>query len=124
MTQAAYALIDIEAVKHNIEKIRAYAPNAKVMAVIKANAYGHGLLRIAESLTDIDAVAVARIDEGVCLRQTGFTKRIVVLEGFVCQQELERLVQFNLEIVVHSIEQLDIIQKLSRDGKNFSLVKA
>lgn len=47
MTPAAYAVINLAAVKHNIEKIRAYAPKAKIMAVIKANAYGHGLLSLA-----------------------------------------------------------------------------
>jgi alanine racemase len=110
MTSAAYALIDLDAVKHNIRKVKAYAPMAKIMAVIKANAYGHGLLRVAEVLTDVDAIAVARVDEGVSLRQAGCIKRITILEGFVCKQELDKLLQYNLEIVVHSPGQLEIIQ--------------
>ncbi len=110
MTLAAYALIDSDAIKHNIQQVRMYAPKAKIMAVIKANAYGHGLLRVTESLTDVDAIAIARIDEGIRLREAGCIKRIVILEGFVCKQELDKLLRYKLEIVVHSAGQLEIIQ--------------
>ncbi len=110
MSLAAYALINLKAVKHNISRVRFYAPKAKVMAVIKANAYGHGLLRIAEALNDADALAVARGYEGVRLRKAGFTKRIAILEGFVCEQELNDLIQYDLDLVVHSLGQLDILE--------------
>jgi len=109
MTPAAYALVNLAAVKHNISKIRDYAPQAKIMAVIKANAYGHGLLRIAEVLQEVDAIAVARADEGIRLRLSGFSNRIVILEGFVCKQELEDLIKYDLDVVVHSVSQVDII---------------
>ena len=81
MTPAAYALVNTSAVKYNLQMVREYAPKAKVMAVIKANAYGHGLMRIAEALDEIDAMAVARVDEGIRLRQAGITKKIAILEG-------------------------------------------
>ena len=113
MTPAAYAIVDLGAVKYNIQKIREYAPKAKIMAVIKANAYGHGLLRIAEALNEIDAVAVARADEGIRLRQAGFTYKITILEGFVCEQELNDLIKYNLDIVLHSVGQVDILEKYS-----------
>ncbi|NOR71072.1 MAG: alanine racemase [Methylomarinum sp.] len=111
MTLAPYALINLAAIKHNIEKVRDYAPNAKIMAVIKANAYGHGLLRIAEVLNDVEAVAVARVCEGIQLRQSGFKKRITVLEGVVSEQELKDFTQYELDVVVHSVGQLDILEK-------------
>ena len=111
MTSAAYALVDLGAVKYNIQKIREYAPKSKIMAVIKANAYGHGSLQIAEVLNDIDAIAVARADEGIRLRQAGYAKRIIILEGFVCEQELNDLILNDLEIVVHSIGQVAILEK-------------
>lgn len=111
MTLAAYALVDLGAVKYNIERIREYAPGAKIMAVIKANAYGHGLLHIANVLGDVDAIAVARADEGIRLRQAGYENRITILEGFVCEHELNDLIQYDLEIVVHSIGQVAIIEK-------------
>ena len=113
MTPAAYAIVDTLAVKYNIQKIREYAPKAKVMAVIKANAYGHGLLRIAEALNEVDAMAVARANEGVRLRRAGFTNKITILEGFVCEQELENLMDYNLDIVVHTAEQVNILEKYS-----------
>lgn len=117
MSSASYALVNTSAVKYNIQKVREYAPKAKVMAVIKANAYGHGLLRIAGVLNEVDAMAVARVDEGLRLRQAGFTKRTAVLEGFVCEQELHELIDYNLDIVVHTIEQVAIIEKYSGQKK-------
>ena len=101
MTPAAYAVLNLEAVQHNLQVVRRYAPDAKVMAVIKANGYGHGLLRIAEALQCADAFAVARVDEGVRLRKAGIKNRIAVLEGFACAEELDALLNFKLDPVVH-----------------------
>ncbi|MFW5443892.1 MAG: alanine racemase [Methylococcaceae bacterium] len=116
MTPATYATVNLAAAEHNISVIRKYAPLAKIMAVIKANAYGHGLLRIAEVLMNVDAIAVARADEGVRLRQSGFTNRITILEGFVCEQELNDLIQYDLDVVVHSVGQVSILE--SYQGEN------
>ncbi len=110
MSLAAYALINQAAVRKNIARVQHYARGAKIMAVIKANAYGHGLLRIAEALVAVDAVAVARAYEGVRLREAGFNKRITILEGFVGEQELNDLLQYDLDVVVHSVSQLDVIE--------------
>lgn len=106
MTPAAYAVLDLDALAHNLEKARRCAPNAKVMAVIKANGYGHGLVRIAQALQAADGFAVARVDEGVRLRKTGVNNRIVVLQGFTCAEELDVLLHYQLESVVHSHAQL------------------
>ena len=54
MTPAAYAVLNLEAAQHNLQKVRGYAPDSKIMAVIKANGYGHGLLRIADALKSVD----------------------------------------------------------------------
>ena len=117
MRPAAYAVLNLEALKHNLFRVRECAPKAKIMAVIKANAYGHGLLRVAEMLQDVDAFAVARVDEAVWLRQMGITQRIAVLEGFTCMEELLLLLQFDLEAVIHSPGQLDLLESLDRDGR-------
>jgi alanine racemase len=112
MIPATYAVLDLDAIRHNINAVRQHAPAAKIMAVIKANAYGHGLLRVAEVLKqEVDAVAVARADEGMRLRNAGFRKPITVLEGFVCADELEDLLKYNLEAVIHTPEQVDILEK-------------
>lgn len=113
MLPAAYAVLNLEAVQHNLAKVRHYAPNAKVMAVIKANAYGHGLLRIAEQLPNVDAFAVARIDEAVKLRKAGFKQRIAILEGFTCKEELDALSRYELDAVIHCFDQIDILNRPS-----------
>ena len=110
MTQAAHALINIDALNHNVERVKFFAPDSKIMAVIKANAYGHGLLRIAEKIKGVDAIAVARIDEGIALRDAGYSNRIAILEGFVCPEELNILVENKLDCVVHSEGQVGIIE--------------
>lgn len=111
MTPTAYAVIHLDAVQHNLLKVRHFAPHAKIMAVIKANAYGHGMLRIAQALRQVDGFAVARVIEGIRLRQAGFQQRIAVLEGFTCQEELASLIKFNLEPVVHSLGQISVFEK-------------
>ena len=109
MIPAAVAVLNLDAVQHNLSKVRSCAPSAKIMAVIKANGYGHGMLRIAKALQHVDAFAVARVEEGINLRKAGIINRIAVLEGFSCDEELEGLLHYQLEPVVHSFTQLDIL---------------
>ncbi len=113
MIPAAVAVLNLEAVQHNLSKVRSCAPNAKIMAVIKANGYGHGMVRIAEALRNVDAFAVARVDEGIRLRKAGMSNRIAILEGFTCVEELHELLTYQLEPVVHSLAQLDIFEARS-----------
>ncbi|MCK4842094.1 MAG: alanine racemase [Methylococcales bacterium] len=110
MINSAYALINLSAIEHNIAKVKEYAPQAKIMAVIKANAYGHGLLTVVKALAEVDAVAVARISEGIRLRNAGFKDRVLILEGFVSVQELEDLIIYDLEAVIHSWEQIEVLK--------------
>ncbi len=117
MTPAAYAVIDVTAVRHNLAVIRQQAPAANIMAVIKANGYGHGALRVARALHDADGFAVARVDEGVRLRNAGIGGRIAVLEGFTCAEELEQLLQHRLETVVHCPVQLEILALTPGNGE-------
>jgi alanine racemase len=111
MIPAAHAVLDLAAAKHNLALVRSYAPNAKTIAVIKANGYGHGMLRIAEALADADAFAVARVDEGLRLRKAGIRKRIVVLEGFSYDDELDEFLAYQLDAVVHTGVQVDLLEK-------------
>ncbi len=116
MIPAAYAVLNLDAVQHNLQAVRHYAPHAKIMAVIKANGYGHGLLRIAGALQNANAFAVARVDEGIRLRKAGIKNRIAVLEGFSCAEELDELVQHQLDAVVHSFTQLEIFEGRTEQG--------
>ncbi len=106
----AYAEIDLDAVRHNLNIVRKYAPKAKIMAVIKANAYGHGMVRIARALETADAFAVARVDEAVRLRHAGIRQRIAVLQGFSTNEELQHLIDFQLEAVIHSHYQIELLE--------------
>jgi len=110
MIPAAYAVLDLDAIQHNLARVRSCAPGAKVMALVKANGYGHGMLCIAEALQNVDAFAVARVDEGIRLRKAGFKNRIAVLEGFTCAEELDELLHYQLDAVVHSFTQLEIFE--------------
>ncbi|MFI3137662.1 MAG: alanine racemase [Methylococcaceae bacterium] len=112
MTPATYAVLNLDALQHNLSIVRQLAPNAQVMAVIKANAYGHGMLRVAASLPQVDAFAVARVEEGIRLRQAGFTQRIAALEGFACIEELQALLHYDIDAIIHCPEQLDMLNTL------------
>jgi len=111
MTPAAVAVLNTGALQHNLGIVRQYAPAAKISAVIKANAYGHGLLRTARGLQNVDALAVARVEEGVSLRNADIAKRIIVLEGFTCSDELTALLHYQLEAVVHCQQQLQMLEQ-------------
>lgn len=118
MIPAAYAVLNMAAVSHNLQKVRDCAPHANIMAVIKANAYGHGALRLAHALADeVDGFAVARVDEGIRLRKAGVQKRIAVLEGFTCADELDELLAHGLDAVLHSWPQLAIFEARTEQQK-------
>ncbi len=112
--RAASIQIDGDALRHNLGKVRAYAPSCKVMAVIKANAYGHDVLTAAARLDDADAFAVAMPAEAVALRRAGFSKPVVVLQGFANQDELSLCVEHNLQPVVHQQWQAELLYSASR----------
>lgn len=80
--KAATAVIDRRALRHNLQQIRRLAPQSRLIAVVKANAYGHGLLETAHTLQDADCYGVARIGEALMLRAGGIVKPILLLEGF------------------------------------------
>jgi alanine racemase len=104
------ALIDTAALRHNLGTIRAYAPRAKVMAVIKANAYGHGLVSTALALADADAFAVARLEEGMALRAAGVRAPIVLLEGVFSAEQLAEAAHHGFDLVVHDPLQIKLLE--------------
>ena len=81
--------IDIGALRNNLEVLRRLAPKSRVMAVIKANAYGHGLIAVARALESADALAVARLGEALNLREAGVKTPVVLLEGVLDREQLE-----------------------------------
>ena len=117
MPRPIQARIDLAALAHNLGVMRQHAPTSRVMAVIKANAYGHGMLRAASALRAADGFAVLRVEEGVALREAGYTQTILLLEGFFTPDELPELARHRLSTVIHGTEQLDMLEQADLPGK-------
>jgi alanine racemase len=114
------AVIDTQALRHNLNVIRARAGRANVIAVVKANAYGHGLVSAALAIQDAGAFAVARLEEGMSLRAAGIAARIVLLEGVFSRSQLEDAAQDGLDLVVHDASQIELLEK-SGGAERFAL---
>lgn len=106
MTRPILATIHTDALRHNLAVVRRHAPQSKMLAVIKAHGYGHGLLRVASALQDADGFAVLNISEGIALREAGFGQTILLLEGLFDAGELIIAAEHRLAAVVHSESQL------------------
>lgn len=104
------ALIDVNALTHNLNRVKALTPKAKVLAMIKANAYGHGLLLCGKTL-DADYLGVATLEEAYALRLHGVSKRIVLTPGFQNTQELQNIIDLELDTFVHHPQQIELLQK-------------
>jgi alanine racemase len=111
VSRATGALIDLGALRHNLKRVRELAPQSRVMAVVKANAYGHGLALAAQALAGADAFAVASLEEAQTVRRAGLSNPIVLLEGVFSESELEEAAQWDCELVVHDDYQLKLIEK-------------
>ncbi|MGA1376290.1 MAG: alanine racemase [Steroidobacteraceae bacterium] len=105
------ARISLAAWRHNLLQLKAASPNAKLMAVIKANAYGHGAVQAAGALDAADAFGVARLGEGVELREAGIVKPIVLMEGVFTAAELALALEFQLDLVVHADYQVELLER-------------
>lgn len=109
MARGAVATIHLDALRANLARIRTLGGNAKVMAVVKADAYGHGLERCARALSDADAFGVASIADGLRLRAAGHRNRIVVLSGPDAASDLAEMRRLDLESVIHHDSQLALL---------------
>ncbi len=116
MSFGARALIRLGALEHNLGVIRKAAPDARVMAVIKANAYGHGMITVAHHLGDVDSFAVARVPEAIRLRESGIEQPIVLLAGALNDDELRSAMWRGFELVVHCEEQIELLERAG-EGK-------
>lgn len=110
MSRATRATIHLAALRENLRRVRDLVPRAKVMAVVKADGYGHGLERVARELSAADAFGVASIADGQRIRATGLSNRVVVLSGIDEPDDLAQMRRLELESVVHHESQLAWIE--------------
>jgi len=117
MPRPIRATISAGALAHNLTVARRHAAGAKVWAVVKANAYGHGVERAARALADADGFAVLDFQEAARLRVAGVTKPILMLEGFFKAVDVGQLNKYRLTPVIHNPEQLEILKHTKLDGE-------
>lgn len=115
MSRPVAVELDLAALQHNVKRLREIAPQSKILAMVKANAYGHGLVPIAHALdSSVEGFGVSCSEEALYLRQAGIKQRIVLMEGLFSAAELPLLDQYQLDTVIHDQRQLDLLtqQKL------------
>ncbi|HUT42134.1 MAG TPA: alanine racemase [Gammaproteobacteria bacterium] len=111
MTRPACAHIELGALQHNLTRVRQMAPESRIIAVIKANAYGHGLVQVAQALDAADAFGVVGLDEAINLREAGCEQRIVLLEGLFSAADIALVCGYRLDLVIHNDFQLDLVEQ-------------
>jgi alanine racemase len=114
MSRPIQVRIDLAALEHNLAVARSYAPGARVMAVVKAAAYGHGLLRAAEALAAADGFALLDISEAVELRGRGYRQTLLLLEGFFAREDVLLAAQHDIACVIHGAQQIAMLDACPR----------
>jgi len=102
----ATVYIDRAALQYNLNRVRQLAPTAKIVSMVKANAYGHGVKDCLAALQDSDAFGVACLQEALEIRELGFQQPITLIEGVFTEDEMPIVIEQNIEIVVHQPEQV------------------
>ena len=116
MTRPSRVIIDTKALKHNFTRIKELAPRSKVMAIIKADAYGHGIVRVAKTLNNADAFGVACLEEAEQLRLASIKAPIILLEGPYKSSDISLIAKLELDVVIHNKYQLEILEKTKVKG--------
>ena len=123
MPRPIEAHIDLSALRSNLELARRAAPGAKVLAVLKANAYGHGLLRCARALGAADGFALLEIDAAVRLREAGFRQPVLLLEGVFDSRELAVAAEQGFACALHHADQVAMLRDLPAAARIDCFVK-
>ncbi|MEX5744400.1 alanine racemase [Massilia sp. X63] len=110
MPRPLSATIHLDAMQHNLLRARAEAPHARIWAVVKANAYGHGLERGMRGFAQADGLALVETENALRLRELGWTKPILLLEGIFDAQDVPMLAEHNINSAVHNIEQIKMLE--------------
>jgi alanine racemase len=111
MPRPITAQIRLDAIRHNLEAVRRKAEGSRVWAVVKANGYGHGIDRIFPALSSANGIALLDLNEAVRVRELGWTKPVLLLEGIFQSADVRVAQQHNLTVAVHCDDQLDMLRK-------------
>jgi len=111
MPRPIIAAIHVDALTHNLSVARQHSRGAKVWAVVKANAYGHGLDNALCAFSQADGLALVEVDGAVTLRESGWRKPILLLEGFFRAEDLVQVKQHHIDVVVHNSHQIDLLAR-------------
>ena len=117
------AIISAAALRHNLGVVRSAAPSSRVFAVIKANAYGHGVTRAARAFEAADGIALLEIEAAVRLREGGYAKRLALLEGLFESSEVAVAARHDLAVVVHNHEQLRMLDAAPAGARLDAMLK-
>ena len=107
------AYIDLSALTFNLKLVKKIAKNSKVMAVLKANAYGHGLIESVKAIKSAEGIAILTIEEAAKIRKAGFKNTILLLEGLFAAEDIHQAEKLNLNIVVHNDQQMDYLSDVT-----------
>jgi alanine racemase len=113
MPRPLVATIDIAALQSNLAIARNCAPRSKTWAVVKANAYGHGLARAMRGFAAADGLGLIELDGAAQLREMGWQKPILLLEGFFEPSDLQPVIDYRLEAVIHCNDQIVMLEKIN-----------
>lgn len=102
----ATVCIDTHALQYNLNRVKQLAPNSKVVSMVKANAYGHGVSDCLAALSQSDAFGVACLEEALEIRELGFKQPITLIEGVFSEDEMQIAIEQHIEIIVHHHQQL------------------
>jgi len=111
MARPLLAHLSLPALRGNLARAKELAPSAEVLAVVKADAYGHGLVRVLPGLDEAAGLALVELDTALKLRAARYAKRILLLEGFFTRDELPEISHHRLAVVVHNEEQLRLLER-------------
>ena len=113
MSRPIVATINQQALRHNLTVVRQAAPVSRVWSVVKANAYGHGIDRVREALSATDGFALLNMEEAILLREQGWKKPILLLEGFFQPEDLQLIDRYRLTTSIHSNWQIKALASAS-----------
>ena len=113
MPRPLFATIHTDSMQHNLAQARTCAPMARIWAVVKADAYGHGLERAMRGFATADGLALVELESAIRLRELGWIKPILLLEGFFEAADVPMLAEHNIVTAVHNIEQVKLLEYTS-----------